>query len=318
MSDKRPTGSSGRSTNPGQKGLSIEEAVRERARRSRQRAIIIGGALLVVVVVVVAVALILSRPSPTPPGPTGAATGSTGATTGSTGATGKATEGGAESVQPPGAQGTGGILVGQDLVPGGPAPAADEAVTVEIISDFVCPWCGLLEQAHGQALAAKAQAGEIRLVIHPVNNSLLTDLNDNYSWRSMLAVDTVAALEPDKFWAFHEVLWENQPEESQDGDELTDQQIADLAKEVGVSQATIDQLSDSPAAEWARWSSDQGLAGAGGTPTVLMYFAGSEPEVWNAWLLQGTNEAGEQAYVPGDLDAAIANVRAGNKPDAAE
>ncbi|MDR2566443.1 MAG: thioredoxin domain-containing protein [Bifidobacteriaceae bacterium] len=304
MSDKKPQGAAKRPAGPA-KGLTIEELMRQRARQTRQRALVIGAVVLVLVAVAVAVAVIMTRPSSAPPGqpPTGAS--------GTQQATGDA-----DATQPPGAQASGGILIGQDLVPGGPAPAADQAVTVEVISDFVCPWCGLLEQAHGQALAAKAQAGEIRLIIHPVNNSNLSALNDNYSWRAMLAVDTVAALEPDKFWAFHEALWENQPEESQTSGDLTDEAIADLAAGAGVSQATIDRLTASPVEEWGRWSSDQGLTLAGGTPTVLMHFAGSQPEVWNNWLLEATNEAGESGYVPGDLDKAIANVKDGKKPDA--
>jgi protein-disulfide isomerase len=309
MSDKKPGNPARPQAGPA-KGLTVEELMRQRARKTRQRALVIGAAVLLVVAVAVAVALILTRPSPAPPGgPTGAATGS-GQTTEDPG------NANAGPGVPPGAQDFGGILVGRDLAPGGTAPAPEDAVTVEVISDFVCPWCGLLEQAHGKALAAKAQAGEIRLIIHPVNNTNLSGLNNNYSWRAMLAVDTVAALEPDKFWAFHEALWENQPEESETSGDLTDEVIAELAAGAGVSQATIDQLTKSPTEEWAQWSSYQGLSLAGGTPTVLISFNGSEPEVWNGWLLEGENDAGEPAYVPGDLDKAIANVKDGKKPDA--
>jgi hypothetical protein len=47
-----------------------------------------------------------------------------------------------------------------------------------------------------------------------------------------------------------------------------------------------------------------------------MSFAGSEPQVWDNWLLQATNEAGETRYAPGYLDQAIANVKDGKAPDA--
>ncbi|MDR3107448.1 MAG: thioredoxin domain-containing protein [Bifidobacteriaceae bacterium] len=269
------------------KGLAIEEIIRRRARQTRRRLVIAAAAAAVLLAAGTA-AVILTRESVQP----------------------------ARADQPPGAQADGGILIGQDLTPGGPAPGSDEAVTVEVISDFLCPWCRLLEQAHGQALADKARAGEIRLVIHPVNNANLADLNDHYSWRAMLAADTVAALEPGKLWAFHAALWENQPEESAKGDELTDQRIAALAVEAGVSQEVADQLADSPVAEWARWSSDQALRRVGGTPVMLMSFADSEPQEWNNWLLQSTDESGETRYAAGDLDQAIANVRSGKAPDA--
>ncbi|MDR1189456.1 MAG: thioredoxin domain-containing protein, partial [Bifidobacteriaceae bacterium] len=192
---------------------------------------------------------------------------------------------------------------------------ADAAVTVEIISDFVCPWCRTLEEAHGQTLAAKAKAGEIRLVIHPVVNSVLADLNDHYSQRALLAVETVAALEPDKFWAFYEALWANQPEESKTGKDLTDAAIGDLAASVGVTDATIERFTDSPVAEWAEWSSDEASKRASGTPVAYLSFDGSEPQVWNGWLLSGTDADGQEVYAPGDLDKAIANVKAGKAPD---
>jgi protein-disulfide isomerase len=277
------------------KGLKVEEMMRARAR---QRALIVGAVVLILVAVAVAVALILTRKAEEPASPP-KGSGTTGT----------------DAVGPAGALDSGGILVGQDLAPGGAAPAADEAVTVEIISDFVCPWCGTLEQVHGEALAAKAAAGEIRLVVHPVVNSVLADLNDHYSKRAMLAVETVAVLEPDKFWAFYEELWANQPEESQTSGDLTDAAIADLAAGVGVSQATIDQFTDSPVAEWAEWSSGEGAKRAKGTPVAYLSFDGSEPQVWNGWLLSGTNEDGEQVYAPGDLDKAIANVKDGKAPD---
>jgi protein-disulfide isomerase len=268
---------------------------RQGTRDARLRVAAISGVLLLLVVAtVLAIILTLAnkKDSPPPAGPT---------------------KQGAVPTRPEGAFEGGGILLGRDLVPGGDAPAADEAVTVEIVSDFLCPWCALMEEAHGQQLAAKARAGEIRLVIHPVNNAVLADINDHYSWRSMLAADTVAALEPDKFWAFQAALWANQPKESKTSGDLTDQAIADLAKEAGVSQATIDRLIDSPVAEWARWSSDQGQ---GGTPVTYMSFAGSERVVWSGWLLSGTNADGEEQFVAGDLDKAIANVKDGKAPDA--
>lgn len=287
--------------------------MRARARQTRQRVLIVGGVVVLLAALAVAVALIINQ-SPKAAPPAGVATGSNQPTGGASPDPGAGT--GAGAVQPPGVLAEGGMLMGQDLVPGGPAPAADEAVTVEVISDFLCPWCGLLEQLQGQSLAAKARAGEIRLVIHPVNNTLLDPLNDGYSWRSVLAADTVAALEPERFWDFQEALWENQPAETETSVDLTDQAIAELAAQVGVSQATIDQLVESPAEEWTRWSSQQGLLNAGGTPTVLMSFAGSDPEVWNQWALSGVDETGQEGFAPGDLDKAIANVKAGKKPDA--
>jgi protein-disulfide isomerase len=216
-------------------------------------------------------------------------------------------------VRPAGALDSGGILLGRDLVPGGDAPSAEEAVTVEVVSDFLCPWCGLLEKAQGEAFAELAAAGEIRLIIHPVNTQ--SGINDEYSWRAMTAVETVAALEPDRFWAFHETLWANQPTESKDSPDLTDEAIADLAAEAGVSQETIDQFADPGVAEWAKWSSDQGRDRIEGTPTVFLSYAGSEPVQWKNWLLVGEDSEGQEVYQRTDMAAAVAKVKAGEDPN---
>ncbi|MDR2453749.1 MAG: thioredoxin domain-containing protein [Bifidobacteriaceae bacterium] len=269
------------------------------AERSRRRAIALV-VTLVVVVAGVASALILTSGArqAKPSAPPGAGSASPGAS----------------AAEPLGAQSDGGILLGRDLAPGGEAPAADEAVTVHIVTDFLCPWCGLLEQAHGQTLAQAAAAGEIRLVLQPVN--ALGSYNNQYSWRAMTAVETVAALEPERFWAFYEALWANQPAESDTAGDLTDEAIAQLALEAGVSQATVDRFAEPPVAAWAEWSSDAGRAWAGSTPSVFMSFAGSEPVKWAGWLLVGADADGQEVYQAGDFAAAIANVKAGEKPDA--
>jgi protein-disulfide isomerase len=215
---------------------------------------------------------------------------------------------------PAGAQDDGGILLGSDLTPGGEAPTADQAVTVRIFTDFLCPYCNLIEQAQGAALAEAAQAGQIRLVIHPVN--YLTGFNADYSKRALLAAETVAALEPARFWAFYEALWANQPAESQTSSDLTDEAIAQLALGAQVSQSTVDLFSDPPVAQWASWSEAEGRKLIRGTPTVLLSFAGSEPVAWNEWVMSGVDADGQSVWIPGDLSQALAKVRNGEDPNA--
>ncbi|MDR2348927.1 MAG: DsbA family protein [Bifidobacteriaceae bacterium] len=265
------------------------------AQRGQRLAITIGTATLAVVTGVAAALMVATRAEQPTPAPTANATGD-------------------QPAAPAGALEDGGILIGRDLAPGGEAPTPDQAVTVEIISDFLCPACGLLEQLQGETLAEMAQAGEIRLVIHPIN--WLGGLNQDYSGRAQTAVVTVATLEPDRFWAFQEALWANRPPESEDGGDLTDAAIAQLARDVGVSQATVDAFADSPAAEWAEWSSDQGRNRISSTPTVYLSDNGSEPVAWQGWGLAVEDADGNLAYAPGDLAAAVAKVQAGQDPNA--
>jgi protein-disulfide isomerase len=217
------------------------------------------------------------------------------------------------ATQPQGAQDNGGILLGTDLVPGGPAPNADEVVTVRLVTDLLCPVCATFEEAHGADLANKARAGEIRLVIHPVAN--LVRFNQDYSTRSALALNTVAALDSEHFWDFYQLLWENRPAESDDGGDLTNQTIADLARSVGVNESTVSRLVDSPVAQWAAWSSGEGMKQIGGTPAVFMSGPKVEPVLWESWLVTGTDQNGKEQYYKGDLDAALTKVKAGQPPD---
>jgi protein-disulfide isomerase len=214
---------------------------------------------------------------------------------------------------PAGALEDGGILVGRDLIPGGEAPGSDQVVTVHIVTDFLCPYCALFEQAHGQALAELAQGGAIRLVIQPIN--WLGGFNGEYSWRALSAVETVAALEPEHFWAFYKALWENQPAESDETSDLTDEAIAALAEQAGVSQATVESFAEEPAKVWSQWSSDLGRARISGTPSVFLSYGSGTPVRWDGWAYEVVDESGGTGLVAGNLEAALAKVKAGEDPN---
>jgi hypothetical protein len=186
---------------------------------------------------------------------------------------------------------------------------------VEVIADFLCSACQLLEAAQAENLRTAAEAGQIRLIVHPVG--YLVGDNDDYSKRSVLAAVTVAALEPELFWNFYEALWGAQPSRSETATDLTDEQIAAVARSIGVSEATTEQFVDSPVAAWTQWSTAEGIKRLErGTPEIFMSYNGSDPAVWQSWVLSGTDESGQEVLIRGDLDKAIANVKAGKAPDA--
>ncbi|MDR3359593.1 MAG: hypothetical protein LBO20_02860, partial [Bifidobacteriaceae bacterium] len=69
-----------------------------------------------------------------------------------------------EAAKPLGATSDYGIELGQDGVPGG--AAADSAIRVDVISDYICPFCQRFAQEVGPDLEEALASGPIRLVVH--------------------------------------------------------------------------------------------------------------------------------------------------------
>jgi protein-disulfide isomerase len=190
-----------------------------------------------------------------------------------------------------------GIELGKDLQPGG--EVADDAVTVDVVYDYLCPFCKQFEDTQGEALRELVAAGQVRLVIHPV--AILDGASTTaYSTRAAGAAVAVAALAPAQFGAFDKALWANQPEEGGPG--LSDEQLAELATQAGVPAKVVAQLADLGYQAWATeaTSAMSQVQGFTGTPWVLMgYGDGSRYQVdWSNV----------------DWTKAAANVKAGQAP----
>ena len=195
-----------------------------------------------------------------------------------------------------GATADGGILVGQNLVAGGPVPA--DVVRVDLVSDYSCPYCKMLEDELGEQLRELTEAGQIMFVFHPL--AFLDNHSTNkYSTRAANAVVTVAAKAPEQFVAFDQLLWENQPSGGADG--LTDEDIAALAKQAGVSDAVIAELPGMPFADFVKNSTKTNTSRDGfkGTPWVLLSYGD------NSYSF---------SWSKGDLEQAIVKVKAGQAP----
>jgi protein-disulfide isomerase len=209
--------------------------------------------------------------------------------------------------KPAGATSTGGILLGRDLVPGGEAPDPATTVTVEVNSDFICPYCKAFEDQYRAQLEELAQEGKIRLVIRPM--AYLVGKNDHstteYSGRSGNDAYTVAAGDPAHFVAFADLLWENQP--AQGGPGLSDDELAALAREAGVTEDVISRFTDQPLKEYVAWATSLAAAQSGweGTPDIRFSYGSEEsPESqpWN-WGAQPS------------LDKAIESAKNGCSPN---
>jgi len=147
----------------------------------------------------------------------------------------------------------------------GPADAPHEVVIYE---DFLCPYCGDLEQASGADLAELASDGKVRVEYRPYN--LLSHIGD-YSERSAavfaIVLDTSG---PEVAKRFHDLLFDEQPSES--GPFPSDDELIDLAVEAGADEADVRAgVEAGDGADWVAGATTAARdAGVRGTPTVLL------------------------------------------------
>lgn len=104
---------------------------------------------------------------------------------------------------------------GLQVRPGGSGAMPDGAVKVELYTDFMCPACGRLERSLGPRLQEAVDAGQIRLVLHPV--AFLDQMSPDgcYSTNTAAALAWVADHDAAHLLAVHRALYEQgfQPEE---------------------------------------------------------------------------------------------------------
>ena len=229
----------------------------EAVRAKRRRSAAIGGLVVAIGVLVVVVILVLSQEEKQIafPGEPGSLTLQ-------------------EVTAPAAANDDGGIPVGPGLVAG--TESGSEAVVVDVLFDYRCPYCAVFEETVGPELTALAEAGTITLVYRPV--SFLDERaagSRQYSTRSATAAALVADRAPEHFVAFHEALMANQPGE---GEGPSDEDIAQVARNAGVPEGVVEQLTETAAgtertfARWIHAATARGDEILGGltTPSVLI------------------------------------------------
>ncbi|QTE29825.1 DsbA family protein [Pengzhenrongella sicca] len=168
---------------------------------------------------------------------------------------------------PAGATDNGGITVGAGGGAGTTSP--DSTVTVSVYLDYMCPICGQFETANAATLDEMVTAGEITVEYHPI--AILDRLSQNteFSTRAAQAAAFIADADPEHFIDFHDGMFANQPEENTTG--LSDEEIAAIAVEAGVAQATADEIAADGGAftTWVTAATAQSsIDGVTGTPTV--------------------------------------------------
>ncbi|MFI9361820.1 thioredoxin domain-containing protein [Kitasatospora sp. NPDC053057] len=148
---------------------------------------------------------------------------------------------------------------------------ADAPHTLEVYEDFRCPFCEQLETTTGKAIQQLADNGTYKIEYH-----LATFLDKNLGGkgsRTALAAAGAALNEGvDKFKAFHDVLYANQPDERSDafGDV---NHILDLAGQVpGLkTDGFVKAVQEGSYAPWAAKVNEEfGKSDVTGTPTVKL------------------------------------------------
>ena len=124
------------------------------------------------------------------------------------------------------------LAVGTQPVPSDPNPS--DVVDIQIYYDYLCPNCGLFEERNGAQLRAWIEMGAATVEFHPIAVFSSKAADTKYSARAANAAACVAEFSPDEFFAFHEALFANQPDENTSG--LTDAELIDTAQDAGVTE----------------------------------------------------------------------------------
>lgn len=194
----------------------------------------------------------------------------------------------------PVAQGGGATTGDYTLVAG----KADAPVTISIFQDYMCPYCGRFERANRDDLEAMVADGTAKIEFHLMNFLDDASQGTKYSSRAANALVAVAKAEPDKVMAFNAALFDGEPAEGTPG--LSDAQIADLARQAGVSNEVIATFARMANQDFVNRSTTAAFqAGVSSTPTVKI-----NGEVW-----PGEGRSGLM-YEPGQLRAAVAEAAA--------
>lgn len=187
-----------------------------------------------------------------------------------------------------------------------PTVQDDSGTVANIVTyiDYLCPFCGQFEQTNSESIRAMIEEGAATLEVHPIAILTNKSAGTQFSLRAANAAACVADNSPSSFLDFHDLMFENQPEEGTEG--LSNDEISELAKQAGVtSLSTIEKcIDDEQFHTWVQDATNRALtqpvpnsdlASITGTPIVLVngkQYVGSltDPAEFQSFVLQATGE----------------------------
>ncbi|KPI07221.1 hypothetical protein OK074_3919 [Actinobacteria bacterium OK074] len=141
--------------------------------------------------------------------------------------------------------------------------------TLTVWEDFRCPACQAFETTYRSTVHELVAAGQLKVEYHLVT---LIDGNLRGSGSRHAANAAACAQDAGKFTAYHDVLYENQPKETDDA-YASDSKLIELAGKVGGLDTPAFQkcVNDGTHNSWVVKSNTAFQAGGfSGTPTVLL------------------------------------------------
>ncbi len=141
----------------------------------------------------------------------------------------------------------------QDTIAVGPA---DAPVTIVEFSDFQCPYCGRVQSLLDQVLEKNPETVKLVFKHFPLSS---------HRFSLPAAVASMAAHRQQKFWPFHDQLFANY-------NQLSEQKIEEIAQEMGFEQEAFNKMLQDPALlEQIKRDYQQGVAaGVRGTPSLYI------------------------------------------------
>ncbi|MGF6883686.1 protein-disulfide isomerase [Nocardia sp. GAS34] len=150
------------------------------------------------------------------------------------------------------------------------------AKTIDVYEDPMCPACGSLEHYYGQQISKEVDAGKLAVRYRMVNFLDPKSGTKDYSTRAIAAIDCVAADgDGPAFSKFHLALFTTKQPSEENGGSLSNDELAAIAKDAGVSADVQQCIAKGDRVDEARDHAQAALAGlktAVGqveTPTVL-------------------------------------------------
>ncbi|MEU6345419.1 thioredoxin domain-containing protein [Streptomyces sp. NPDC046977] len=198
----------------------------------------------------------------------------------------------AAAVSPAGATGENKLVI--------PTGASDAPSTLTVYEDFRCPACGAFEQGYRDTVHALEDKGQLKVDYH-----LVRIIDGNLGGTGSLNAANAAACAQDqnKFRAYHDVLYRNQPPE-QDDKFASKPYLLQLAGQVPglVTPAFTTCVNKGTYDDWVNKNNSAfSSSGFNSTPTVL---------------LNGKNIYGAEAapLTPQKLEQMVAEANKGKKP----